>query len=53
MRGSRKDFDDSGVKFRKEDRGLDEFIRQLRSMFSEDDKEISSFYIARDYNFFP
>ena len=41
MRGSRKDFDDSGVKFRKEDRGLDEFIRQLRSMFSEDDKEIS------------
>ena len=42
MRGSRKDFDDSGVRFREEDRGLDEFMRQLRSLFSQDDKEESN-----------
>ena len=42
MRGSRKDFDDSGVRFREEDRGFDEFMRQLRAMFSQDDKEESN-----------
>jgi len=42
MRGSRKDFDDSGVRFREEDRGVSEFMRQLRSMFSQDDKEESN-----------
>ena len=42
MRGSRKDFDDSGVRFREEDRGVGEFMRQLRAMFSQDDKEESN-----------
>jgi hypothetical protein len=42
MRGSRKDFDDSGVRFREEDRGVSEFMRQLRAMFSQDDKEESN-----------
>ena len=52
MQGSRKDFDSSGVKFRKEDRGFDEeesnlnvlgpsTKQELRSMFSQDDKEVS------------
>ena len=41
MRGSRKDFDDSGVRFREEDKGFDEFMRQFRSMFGLDDKEVS------------